>query len=98
PGSHRRSPSLPAWPPPAARLPTPSGRAVELSGNRADSAGARLSGSLHSFSLQGRYFEAARTTSRLRPLSRRRLSTARPCLVELRFLKPCARFRFTFDG
>src|SRR5438105_1371988 len=39
------------------------------------------------------YFLCAETTSRLRPLARRRLSTLRPALVALRLRNPCSRLR-----
>lgn len=39
------------------------------------------------------YFEAIVTTSRLRPLARRRLSTSRPPFVRMRARNPCTRFR-----
>ena len=44
------------------------------------------------------YFVAALTTSRLRPLSRRRLRTLRPALVLIRLRNPCSLFRLTLLG
>lgn len=44
------------------------------------------------------YFFGAETASRFRPLERRRLRTARPALVELRFRKPWVRFLFSLEG
>jgi hypothetical protein len=44
------------------------------------------------------YFCAARTTSRFRPLARRRLSIFRPAGVALRLRNPCSLFRRTLLG
>src|SRR5438105_11762828 len=44
------------------------------------------------------YFFGALTTSRLRPFARRRFRTVRPCLVLIRFRKPCSRLRRTLLG
>jgi len=44
------------------------------------------------------YFFGAETTRRLRPLARRRLSTARPPAVELRLRNPCVRLRLILLG
>jgi hypothetical protein len=42
--------------------------------------------------------QAAYTVNRARPFARRRASTLRPFFVLMRFLNPCSRFRFRFDG
>lgn len=44
------------------------------------------------------YFEGSLTVRLLRPFLRRRLSTARPHLVDMRSLKPCLRMRRLLRG